>query len=430
GSRFFCEDSCAVVHVEGSGDKPVTITGATIGGSAAAAYKLGAMNFPITLAPGDIRDLTICFTPAQVSNGDATVDVATDDAAQPHILLKLTGALDVGLQAPAVFSFGVAGGNGPWNGNVVVTNTSNRDLTVNSATIAPPFSIISAIPFVVPAHGNYPVALRLNASNDPDPKGTLLLNNSTPCDDTLLVALVANTDERKTIVAIAGTVRGRWGTTVSVPIGLENAQAAYLKEFDIAVTANPRLLDPGQANFRNGAANGWTVSRKNFDRKTGTLTLHLAADANAATLGTNDTTLMIDYAVLRGDSIASEIGINLSTLPASVTAITRAGEFALEDFCDAYGRLLRANGTVALKQNIPNPFNPTTTIEFETAFQSHVRLTVYDVVGREVMRPIDEEMPAGRRRIELNARDLPSGVYTYRLTTGLQTLERQMILSK
>lgn len=430
GSRFSCEDSCAVVHVEGSGDKPVTITGATIGGPAAAAYKLGAANFPITLAPGDVRDLTVCFDPSQVSGGDATVDVATDDAAQPHILLKLTGALDAGLQAPTKFSFGANGGNGPWNGSVVVTNKSDRDLTVNSAGVTPPFSIITAIPFVVPAHGNYPVALRLNASNDPDPKGTLVLNNSTPCDDTLRVALTANGDDRKTIVAIAGTVRGRWGTTVAVPITLENAQAAYLGEFDIVVTAHPGLLDPGQATFRNGAANGWTISRKNFDRKTGTLTLHLAADATAATLGTNDTLLTIDYAVLRGDSIASEIGIGITALPANVTAITRSGEFALEDFCDAYGRLLRANGTVALKQNIPNPFNPTTTIEFETAFQSHVRLAVYDIVGREVMRPIDEEMPAGRRRIELSARDLPSGVYTYRLTTGLQTLERQMILSK
>jgi hypothetical protein len=85
---------------------------------------------------------------------------------------------------------------------------------------------------------------------------------------------------------------------------------------------------------------------------------------------------------------------------------------------------------VALEQNVPNPFNPETIIEFETAFEGQVVLAIYDGVGREVMRPVDEVLPAGRRRIRFDARDLPSGVYTYKLITGLQVLSRQMVVTK
>jgi hypothetical protein len=47
-----------------------------------------------------------------------------------------------------------------------------------------------------------------------------------------------------------------------------------------------------------------------------------------------------------------------------------------------------------------------------------------------VKRLIDEQMPAGRRRVVVDASDLPSGIYTYRLTTGLQTLTRRMVVAK
>ncbi len=120
----------------------------------------------------------------------------------------------------------------------------------------------------------------------------------------------------------------------------------------------------------------------------------------------------------------------MSDLPTNVVSFTNAGSFALEDYCDAYGRLLRVTGNVALDQNVPNPFNPETIIEFETAFRGPVQLVVYDGLGNEVARPIDEELPAGRRRVRFDARALASGVYTYKLVTGLQVLMRRMVVTK
>jgi murein DD-endopeptidase MepM/ murein hydrolase activator NlpD len=67
----------------------------------------------------------------------------------------------------------------------------------------------------------------------------------------------------------------------------------------------------------------------------------------------------------------------------------------------------------SLKQNYPNPFNPFTTIEFVIPKSSFVNLRVYDLLGREVARLIDEEKAAGVYEVLFNAADLATGVYIY-----------------
>ena len=70
-----------------------------------------------------------------------------------------------------------------------------------------------------------------------------------------------------------------------------------------------------------------------------------------------------------------------------------------------------------LSQNYPNPFNPTTTIEFALPEQDFVKLSVSNIIGQEVAVLVNEEKGAGTHRVVWNARDLPSGIYFYRLET-------------
>lgn len=72
----------------------------------------------------------------------------------------------------------------------------------------------------------------------------------------------------------------------------------------------------------------------------------------------------------------------------------------------------------SLGQNYPNPFNPSTTISFHLPSESFVSLKVYDLLGREVSVLLLEELSPGRYAREWNARELPSGVYFYRLQAG------------
>jgi len=89
----------------------------------------------------------------------------------------------------------------------------------------------------------------------------------------------------------------------------------------------------------------------------------------------------------------------------------------------------------ALHQNVPNPFNPRTTIAFELAAAGHVRLTVYDATGRRVAGLVDSALAAGRREVLWNGTDdggrsVGSGVYFYVLETGSERLERKMVLMR
>lgn len=253
-----------------------------------------------------------------------------------------------------------------------------------------------------------------------------------PCADTIYAAIagVGVRDEIYPIHLTGGSARGRWGTTVAVPIGFENRRNAGAAGFDVDVTARPELLEPKGARIHATNATGWTVARTAFDATSGKLTLRLTPTTDASPLPTTDTLLLVEYEVLRGSEIASDIEIAAANLPSNIVATTEPGDFALEDYCDAHGRLLRVHGNIALEQNVPNPFNPETIIEFETAFEGHVVLAIYDGIGRELLRPVDEVLPPGRRRIRFDARDLPSGVYTYKLVTGLQVLTRQMVVTK
>ncbi|MGC9092080.1 MAG: T9SS type A sorting domain-containing protein [Bacteroidota bacterium] len=86
-------------------------------------------------------------------------------------------------------------------------------------------------------------------------------------------------------------------------------------------------------------------------------------------------------------------------------------------------------GSFALEQNYPNPFNPSTTISFDVPKQSHLRLAIYDVLGREVKTLVDEEKNPGRYSVTFDASNLPSGVYLYRLEAGSFSEVRKMVES-
>jgi phosphatidylserine/phosphatidylglycerophosphate/cardiolipin synthase-like enzyme len=84
----------------------------------------------------------------------------------------------------------------------------------------------------------------------------------------------------------------------------------------------------------------------------------------------------------------------------------------------------------ALEQNFPNPFNPTTTIRFHLPSVAPVTLMVYDLLGREVATLVNEPMKAGSYSVELNARNLASGVYFYRLHAGQFSDAKKLLLMK
>ncbi len=82
----------------------------------------------------------------------------------------------------------------------------------------------------------------------------------------------------------------------------------------------------------------------------------------------------------------------------------------------------------ALNQNYPNPFNSTTTIKYNLPINVHVTLSLYDVLGREVLTLVDEQSKAGYHYAILDASRFSSGVYFYRIQVGQFSQAKKFIL--
>jgi hypothetical protein len=114
------------------------------------------------------------------------------------------------------------------------------------------------------------------------------------------------------------------------------------------------------------------------------------------------------------DSISATPGCSAGIAPA------KAGFANASDMSDA------VPAQYALHTNYPNPFNPTTQIKFDLPEASNVRLSVFNILGQEVVTLVDGAMDAGYQAVEWNTANhegaaLPSGIYMYRLQATSMT---------
>ncbi|MBN2829789.1 MAG: T9SS type A sorting domain-containing protein [Candidatus Cloacimonetes bacterium] len=85
--------------------------------------------------------------------------------------------------------------------------------------------------------------------------------------------------------------------------------------------------------------------------------------------------------------------------------------------------------------NYPNPFNPTTIINFDIANETDVRLDVYNIRGQKVTTLVNEYMKPGYHSVvwdgkDRNSKQVASGVYFYRMKADHKTLTKKMMLLK
>jgi len=83
-----------------------------------------------------------------------------------------------------------------------------------------------------------------------------------------------------------------------------------------------------------------------------------------------------------------------------------------------------------LEQNYPNPFKETTTIDFILETPSQVVLEVFSIGGEKICQLINEQKSPGKYSVPFNAKDLPTGIYYYRLQTETGISSRKMTLIK
>jgi N-acetylmuramoyl-L-alanine amidase len=116
-----------------------------------------------------------------------------------------------------------------------------------------------------------------------------------------------------------------------------------------------------------------------------------------------------------GSAPRGELGFNeLSVVTETVLGVPRSAPVLAARF--------------ALEQNYPNPFNPGSTITYSVGRVAHVRLVVYDILGREVAVLVDENKSPGTFTVRFDGSHAASGMYFYQLTAGSFTAVRKMVL--
>ena len=141
------------------------------------------------------------------------------------------------------------------------------------------------------------------------------------------------------------------------------------------------------------------------------------------------TIITTSYTFQTKEGLAASISINpITNTPASAGYTVRTtgggGGTAVEQIGLDIPDGLRIEG------NYPNPFTASTTIRYDLPDAAHVRLGVYDVMGREVAVPVDQFQTPGQYAADFNAVGLPSGTYLYRLVANGHVQTRTLHLVK
>jgi subtilisin-like proprotein convertase family protein len=127
--------------------------------------------------------------------------------------------------------------------------------------------------------------------------------------------------------------------------------------------------------------------------------------------------------------ISDRVAGNTGVVNGWVLRLAFPGSVGVEESNEAIPRAF------ALENNYPNPFNPSTVINFNLPAERHVRLEVYDLLGRVVRTLVDGDLPAGRHQVEWDGRSsfgerTSSGIYFARLTAGGEQAVIRMSLVK
>lgn len=330
---------------------------------------------------------------------------------------------------------------------VTIRNTGDAPLTVsNIANVITPFS------FQVPpnisqlAPGNQttvnvcftPVRLRVQT-------GAFAFSHNS-CTQPVLQLNLRGVGYDSVYVALVDTFRAKPGSTIYVPVYFRSKlPSTYdVTSLSLSLTYNKTMLYPMTPQpiiTQNTLSSVMSTSSYSplFDVSAATTTFNLSG--NTLSNPINDSLLVkLGFLVLHGNALTTSINLSAATFADGNPRVGRIqpGLLIADSLCYQDQRLIDASARIAnkLTQNIPNPFsvgsfgNPTTTIGYSIAEPAWTRLIVYNSLGQEIIRLVDQWKNAGEYEVTFDASKQTSGVYFYRIDAGAFTDMKKMFLAK
>ncbi len=423
------ETDTMTVSVRNISPGAVTVTGIEL--------KSGQMGFSLTDVPffpqllaqeSDSITVRVAFSPAGIGEFLDTLIVMNDDSTGNLLVSPLHGtgvtiaraavgplyALGATTTGEALYTLDSTSGSATLHSDVMVRNF------VDAAIRGVDTTLYGIIPF-----SSSTDLYRIGVSGNAVRTSTIPVGNlralAFSAGDTLYAASSTGALYRVDRVTGAASLLG------TMP-GLEYSGLAFDPLSGILWASTLHPLDSiFTMNTSNGAAT--FVGTTGFNALTASLTF----TPSGVLYGLIDNGTGEDYlaVISKADGSAALLGPTVAAnLAAIATAPLQTGPVSVA-----------SSGAVPLSyrlaQNYPNPFNPSTVIEYtvgvvsgQQSVASLVRLSVYDILGREVATLVNERREPGTYRVRFDASNLSSGIYIYRLEAGGFSASRRMLLVK
>jgi len=318
---------------------------------------------------------------------------------------------------------------GPYYLSVATYASSNRyttTLTDASGWHDPAFSVQSVPQLVYPSNQALGVATTVTLRWHPSEGATgyhLRLTSNASRDSGLTVNDSTLTDTTYTVNALQQNVQYYWWITAITAAGKGGSSATWWFRTAQGQASQPELVYPGHnaALNTNVVAFIWRKATPGVARY-----WHELATDSLFLFKTTDSTIT-DTAFIRS-------GVPNGNYWWCVRAFNTAGWGSFSDVrkftvaVTGIGDREPIPTEYSLEQNYPNPFNPTTVIRFGLPTQTMVRLTVYNVLGEEVLSLVESLLPAGYHEVKVGASRLSSGIYFYRLQAGAFVTTKRLLL--
>lgn len=449
GTLFLCQDTLLDLSIINTGTAPLSLLGLAITGGDAGLFEESPPTVtPQGIAPGDSVVARIRFFPGRSGTDgakSATLEITTDDPAQPVIRVSLLGERRRQfLATPVQLDFGRVDVGTSREDTVTLDNRTGAPLTVSSLQIPPPFAIVGTIPpttfpTTLAPGDSIRVRVRYTPTNTSSVATELLAMQSSPCPDTTRVAVRGRghiPQQGRADISVPTDLIGAPGDRRVVPILLERgnliseAEATTLR---ITLRFRATMLVPVGARAKDGLSGKIVAGRVVESRIDGTDRVVTVELVNNPVPIAPDTLGFLDVVVAIGD--ARQTGIVFDTVvwvDGDVTTTTSDGLFTLDSLCVVGGdRLVRGDAAFGLKIATPNPFNPSTDIVFETNEGGVTSLEIYDLYGRRVATPVDREsLPTGSHVRTWNGEAYTSGAYIAVLTSPTQRSVLYLMLAR
>lgn len=322
-------------------------------------------SFPIVINPGNKKEITVRFSPSAEGIIRDTMAIVSNDEQSPLEIIPLWGE---GIAYNFVLNASVDGTEPHWNvplNAVFYTSTSNWVSSTPS-------------PWSFPISGGN-LSSVVNTSSDPSIKATYEFS-------------------------LPDSLTGQYTLEYSGPSGSSNAAQHAIVDLITPLYMNPipalgdtqRVTD---VNLRAVQSNNQWI--------------RIGAETIFQINGGGQTTIIITNPYQGADLLRMDL--------------IRVKKYYPPSFINT-GNSQTNPDRYSLLQNFPNPFNPSTKIEYSLSERGHVNLLVYDILGRKVAELVNNIQEAGLHSVNFSARDLSSGVYFYRITSRKFSSTRKMLL--